>query len=218
MPLAIFDLDNTLIAGDSDDLWGQYLIDKGLRDAHNFGKQNAAYYQDYLDGRLDIQAFLNFQLQILAEHPKHQLKQWREDYINQLIKPKILPKAQQLIEQKRQTGHDLLIITATNRFITQPIAELLNIDQLIAPEVEQKNGQYTGKTYGIPSFGQGKVTRLQTWLKQQQKNLKNSYFYSDSHNDIPLLQQVTHPIAVDPDTKLQNHAKTHGWDIISLRD
>jgi HAD superfamily hydrolase (TIGR01490 family) len=217
MSVAIFDLDNTLIAGDSDDLWGQYLVAKGLRDAERFGKQNQAFYQDYLDGQLDIMAFLNFQLQILAEHPVEQLHQWRADFIDSVIRPLVLPKARTLIEKKRQAGYDLLIITATNRFLTAPIADLVGIEQLIAPEVEQINGCYTGKSYGIPSFGAGKVTRLQTWLATEQKDLHDSWFYSDSHNDLPLLEQVSHPVAVDPDDKLRQIASDKSWDIISLR-
>ncbi len=217
MPLAIFDLDNTLIAGDSDDLWGQYLVDKGLRDAEDFGKRNEAFYQDYLAGCLDIMAFLNFQLQILAEHPPEQLHQWRADFIEEKIRPIMLPAASALIKEKQQAGFDLLIITATNRFLTAPIAQLFGIDALIAPEVEEKDGRYTGKTFGVPSFAEGKVTRLHDWLAKQQQDLSDSWFYSDSHNDCPLLEQVSHPVAVDPDDKLKQIASDKGWDIISLR-
>jgi len=217
MPLAIFDLDNTLIGADSDDLWGQYLIEQGVRDADSFGRENKRFYQDYLEGQLDIQAFLRFQLKILSEYPLEQLHAWRADYLQAKIHPVMLPAAHELIEQKRQAGYTLLIVTATNRFLTAPIAELLNIPHLIATEAEMQDGCYTGYPTGIPSFAAGKVTRLNTWLKDQKMDLQDSWFYSDSHNDLPLLEQVSYPVAVDPDPTLRDIAQQRNWSVISLR-
>lgn len=217
MTLAIFDLDNTLIGGDSDTSWGDYLCEKGYVDAEEHASKHAQFYQDYMDGTLDIMVFLTFQLHILGKHDRATLEAWRADYIETLVTPLLLPKAQALVDQHRDQGHQLLIITATNRFITEPIAQLFGIDELIATEPEVIAGEYTGKVAGVPSFAEGKVTRLDQWLKDREETLEGSYFYSDSRNDIPLLEQVTHPVAVDPDDYLRDHAKTAGWEIISLR-
>lgn len=218
MKLAIFDLDNTLIAGDSDCLWGEYLIDIEQVDAEIYRQGHEQYYQDYLNGELDIQAFLEFQLKPLAENDMQTLLQWREDYVSKKIKPLVLNKAVQLVEEHKQQGHQLLIITATNRFLTAPIAEIFKIDELIACEPELIDGQYSGKVSGIPSFAEGKVTRLEQWLEQQPDQPEEIWFYSDSHNDIPLLDKVDYPIAVDPDEKLLEKAQESGWQTISLRD
>ena len=218
MSLAIFDLDNTLIANDSDFLWGQFLVDQGIVDKEVYAETNAKFYDDYKHGKLDMEEFLNFALKPLAEHSPEQLFEWREQFITDLIHPILLPAAQRLVNKHRQNGDTLLIITATNRFITEPIAQLYGIEQLLATEPEFQNGQYTGRFTGIPCFQEGKVHRLQHWLSiNPQESLDDSWFYSDSHNDLPLLQQVTHPVAVDPDDTLKEHALTNEWDIISLR-
>ncbi len=218
MTLAIFDLDNTLIGGDSDTSWGDFLCEKGYVDTEEHTRRHAEYYQDYLEGTLDIMEFLSFQLEILGKHDMKTLNVWREDYIVEMIEPILLPKAQALVEHHRQQDHQLLIVTATNRFITEPIAQLFGIDELIATEPEIINGRYTGHVAGTPSFAEGKVTRMQEWLTDREHSLEGSWFYSDSHNDIPLLEQVEYPIAVDPDDKLKEEAEKRGWKVMSLRN
>ncbi len=217
MKLALFDLDNTLIAGDSDCLWGEFLSEHGYVDADAYQAGHEKYYADYLNGKLDIAAFLKFQLKALADNDREQLEMWRKDYIEEKIKPVILPKAIDLIEDHRQRGHELLIITATNRFITQPIADELKIEHLIACEPELIDGQYTGQVTGTPSFAEGKVTRFNEWLAKVDQRHEETWFYSDSHNDIPLLKVVDHAVAVDPDETLSAEADRNGWSIISLR-
>lgn len=217
MKLAIFDLDNTLIAGDSDCLWGEFLSEQGYVDSDAYQAGHEKYYADYLNGELDITAFLKFQLKALADNDREQLEGWRKVYIEEKIKPVILPKAIELIEDHRQQGHELLIITATNRFITQPIADDLNIEHLIACEPELIDGQYTGEIIGTPSFAEGKVIRFNEWLRKLNHEAEEIWFYSDSHNDIPLLKGVDHAIAVDPDETLRAEAERNGWSIISLR-
>lgn len=218
MALAIFDLDNTLLGGDSDYLWGRYLAENNLVDAQQYHDANLAFMHDYEAGRLDINAFLEFVFEPLAKNNMEDLLKWRADYLQQKIIPIILPKGLELIEHHRQRGDTLLIITATNSFLTTPIAKLLNIDNLIGTDPEIRDGRYTGKVQGVPSFQQGKVTRLQQWLTEHQYDLKGSYFYSDSRNDLPLLEQVETPIAVDPDEKLAEIAQQRHWKILSLRE
>lgn len=215
--LAIFDLDNTLIADDSDFLWGQFLVDRGIVDPDYYEAANTKFYEDYKQGTLDIVEFLNFSLAPLALHDAQQLYQWREAFIEQVIKPVTLEAARQLVEKHRAAGDTLLVVTATNRFITEPIVKLYGIEHLIATTPEFKNGQYTGRFLGVPSFQQGKVTLLQEWLTANGQSLNGSYFYSDSHNDLPLLNLVDHPIAVDPDEKLLQTAQQAAWPVISLR-
>jgi HAD superfamily hydrolase (TIGR01490 family) len=217
MALAIFDLDNTLLGGDSDYLWGEYLVENKHVDGQDFQQANQDFYDQYVAGTMDIFEFLAFQLKPLADNDIHLLEQWRADYLKQKINPIILPAALKLIEKHAQQNDTLLIITATNRFITAPIADKLTIPNLIATEPEMKNGQYTGAVAGTPSFQQGKVTRLMSWLTDNQHSLEGSYFYSDSHNDLPLLELVSHPVAVDPDPQLTEAARQRGWPIQSLR-
>lgn len=217
MSLAIFDLDNTLLAGDSDYLWGRFLIEQGVVSREQYEQENQRYYDDYVRGDLDIYEFLTFQLRPLAENNMAALHQWREIYIQRKIHPVLLPKARQLIDGHRAKGDVIVIITATNRFITEPIAQLYGIEHLIATEPEIANGKFTGRVAGVPSFRDGKVTRLAEWMAPRGFNLEGSSFYSDSHNDLPLLEQVTYPVAVDPDETLAAHAETRGWPIISLR-
>lgn len=217
MALAIFDLDNTLLGGDSDYLWGEFLVENKLVDSKRYQQANQHFYDQYLAGTMDIVEFLNFQLKPLADNSSADLQRWRNQYLAEKIDPIILPAAQQLIAQHRQRGDTLMIITATNNFITAPIAEKLGISHLIATEAEIINKRYTGHVSGIPSYQQGKVERLHTWLNDHNQTLAGSYFYSDSHNDLPLLNIVDHPVAVDPDPKLLAFAKQHGWKTISLR-
>ncbi len=215
--LAIFDLDNTLIADDSDFLWGQFLVDRGIVDKGFYEDANAKFYEDYKHGTLDIVEFLHFSLAPLAMHDALQLYRWREEFVETVIKPVTLDAARQLVEQHRAAGDTLLVITATNRFVTEPIVELYGIDNLIATSPEFKNGQYTGKFLGTPCFQHGKVANLHSWLESTAHNLQGSYFYSDSHNDLPLLKLVDNPVAVDPDDKLREAAHLAEWPVISLR-
>lgn len=217
MSLAIFDLDNTLIGDDSDYLWGQFLVDQGIVEQAYYEAANAKFYDDYRQGTLDINEFLRFSLKPLADHPLEKLHQWRAQFVETIIKPKLLKPAQQLVDKHRERGDTLLVITATNRFVTEPIVNLYGISQLLATTPELIDGRYTGNVSGIPCFQQGKVTQLEAWLQNSTETLVDSWFYSDSHNDLPLLQQVTYPVAVNPDEKLASFAENAGWPIISLR-
>jgi HAD superfamily hydrolase (TIGR01490 family) len=218
MSLAIFDLDNTLIADDSDYLWGQFLVDQGIVDKEQYEHANAKFYEDYRQGKLDIVEFLNFSLQPLADNEPEQLYQWRAQFIEQIITPILLKPAQQLIDKHKARGDTLLVITATNRFVTEPIVKLYGIDNLLATTPEFINGRYTGGFMGVPCFREGKVTLLEAWLENSPHTLEGSWFYSDSHNDLPLLSIVDNPVAVDPDEKLAAAAKQADWSIISLRN
>lgn len=217
MALAIFDLDNTLIGGDSDYLWGQFVCEKGLVDADDFASRNEQFYADYKAGTLDIVAYLQFALGPLKGHSTQTLQAWHRQFMEEKIAPIMLPKAQRLIADHRNGGDELLIITATNEFITRPIATALGIDELIAAEAEIVDGCYTGEPAGTPSYKEGKITRLQQWLAGRETSMKGAYFYSDSHNDLPLLELVDNPVAVDPDPTLHAHAQNTGWPVISLR-
>jgi len=215
--IALFDLDNTLIAGDSDYLWGCFLVEQGIVDGERYEQANRRFYDLYKLGKLDIYEFLDFQLQPLAQHGMDTLQHWRTQYIQEKITPILLPRAHALLDRHRQQGDTLVIITATNRFITGPIAALYGIEHLLATEPEISDGRYTGKVAGTPCFQHGKVMRLQGWLAEHGETLDGSWFYSDSHNDLPLLGAVAHPVAVDPDEILLQHAGKHGWPVISLR-
>jgi len=217
LTLALFDLDNTLLAGDSDHAWGEFLVEEGLVDADEYRKANDRFYEEYLNGELDIFHYLRFALQPLARHEMDELLAWREAFLEKKVRPMMQDKARELLDQHRQQGHTLMIITATNRFVTEPIAELLGVEHLIATEPELVNGRYTGEVAGIPSFQDGKVTRLNDWLDHHKRTLEGAWFYSDSHNDVPLLKQVEYPVAVDPDPRLEALAKESGWPVISLR-
>lgn len=220
MQLAIFDLDNTLLAGDSDYQWGQYLIEIGVLNAAEHSAANEQFYADYKVGKLDIVAFLAFQLKPLSQYPRTQLDAWRAEYMAQKVRPMMTQKAHDKIAQHRAQGDQLLIITATNSFVTRPIASAYGIQELIGTDPEEINGQFTGNIAGIPSFKEGKITRLMQWLEARGETLQSysaSWFYSDSQNDLPLLGVVDHPVAVDPDPVLKAHAEAHGWPVISLR-
>jgi len=216
--LAIFDLDHTLLSGDSDHAWGQFLVDSKVVEPEHHQRQNDYFYEQYKAGCLDIEEYLAFALKPLTEQPLEKMLTLRETFIEQRIKPLITDKAHALIDKHQQAGDDLLIITATNAFVTRPIATLLGFEELIAPEPEFINGQYTGGITGTPSFQQGKVTRLEMWLAEKQIDLAGAFFYSDSHNDLPLLNIVDNPIAVDADEILTDTAIRNGWPIISLRN
>jgi len=218
--LALFDLDNTILAGDSDYNWSRFLIQEGYLDGAIHAEKNEKFYADYKAGTLDIFAFVEFQFKPLARNPRTVLNQLLKKYVEEVIKPMITEKARALVKRHQEEGDLIIVITATNSFITRPIAELFGIENLIGTDPEEKEGEFTGKVSGLPSFKEGKVTRLEAWLKGKNLSLasfENSYFYSDSHNDLPLMQKVTHPVAVDSDDVLSEYAKSKGWPQISLR-
>ena len=217
MALAIFDLDNTLIAGDSDHAWGEFLVEQNLVDGEEHKRLNDKFYADYLEGSLDIFEYLNFSLAPLARHPKPYLLDLRESFFAEKIRPLILEQGEQLIHKHRQQNDTILIITATNRFVTEPIAKALGVEHLIAVEVEENDNGYTGKPTGVPSYKEGKITRLEAWMDAHNETLQGSYFYSDSHNDLPLLKRVDYPVGVDPDDTLREFCDQQGWPTISLR-
>ncbi len=217
MILALFDLDNTLLAGDSDFEWAQFLIDRGVLDRATYEARNQAFYDQYKAGTLDIHEFLDFQLKPLSQYPRTVLDAWHAEYMKQRILPMIRDSARALVDKHRDEVR--VIITATNSFVTAPIARAFGIEHLIATEPEVRDGVFTGGVSGTPCFREGKVERLEAWLAERGENIKSvlkSTFYSDSHNDLPLLEQVGHPVAVDPDAALRAHAAARGWPIISL--
>ena len=218
--LALFDLDNTLLAGDSDYNWSLFLIRQGLLDEKTHHERNEQFYLDYKNGNLDIYKFLAFQLKPLSEHSMADLNALHAKYMDSVIRPMMTQKAQDLVNQHKAQGDLCLVITATNSFVTKPIAQAYGIAHLIGTDPEMVNGAYTGGVAGVPSFQEGKVTRLNQWLAERGQVLadfEQSYFYSDSHNDLPLMKLVTHPVAVDADAKLTDFAQQHGWPHISLR-
>lgn len=217
MALAIFDLDHTLLSGDSDHAWGQFLVDRGLVDPEVHQRRNDHFYEQYKAGSLDIHEYLEFAMRPLTEYDTDHMHAERDIFLNDRIEPLVSQKARDLIRHHEERGDTLLIITATNGFVTYPIAERLGIEHIIAPHPEVIDGRYTGRTVGIPSFQDGKVTRLKRWMEEHQHDMQGSYFYSDSHNDLPLLRLVDHPVAVDPDPTLQAEAEANDWPVISLR-
>jgi len=217
LSLAIFDLDHTLLQGDSDYAWGRFLIEQHLIDGAEYERENDRFYADYQAGTLDIMEFLAFALRPLAQHDRAQLDAWHRRFMQTKVLPMITPAARALVEQHRQKQDTLVIITATNRFVTEPIAREFKIDHLIATDPEEKDGRFTGNVAGTPCYREGKVTRLKSWMQQQGHTLTGSWFYSDSHNDLPLLSIVDHPVAVNPDETLAREARRRGWTVLSLR-
>lgn len=217
MALALFDLDNTLLAGDSDHAWGEFLCRRGLVDAETYRARNDAFYQDYLDGCLDVQAYQDFCQELLGRSDMAQLEAWHREFMVECIEPIILAQGEALIRRHQEAGDRVVIITATNRFITAPIAARLGVDTLLATECGMENGRYTGRSVDVPCFQDGKVVRLERWLAENGVSLEGSWFYSDSRNDLPLLSRVSNPVAVDPDPILRAEAEARGWPVISLR-
>ncbi|UJS25924.1 HAD family hydrolase [Thiothrix winogradskyi] len=217
MTLALFDLDNTLLNGDSDYAWGQYLVSKGLVEREHYETANQYFYDQYKQGVLDIHEFSAFSFQPLSERSMAELAALHREFMASTVHPMITEAAQQLVEQHRRQGHTLVVITATNSFITRPIVAAFGIPYLLATEPKIVNERYTREIDGIPCFQAGKVTRLQHWLENRAETLTGSYFYSDSRNDLPLLEMVDNPVAVDPDDTLHAIAQEKGWPIISLR-
>lgn len=217
MALALFDLDNTLLAGDSDYLWGVFLAERGIVDSTYYEKENQRFYDDYKQGTLDIFEFLSFSLKPLADNDPNTLRKLQADFLASKIRPLMSPASFELLDKHRQAGDTLVVITATNSFVTTPIVAAFGIEHLIATEPETDGDRFTGRVAGIPSFQEGKVKRLDAWMQERDMNLQGSWFYSDSHNDLPLLKQVDNPVAVDPDAQLDAYARQQGWPIISLR-
>ena len=220
MDLILFDLDNTLLAGDSDYEWAQFLIEKGVINRETHEARNLQFYNQYKAGTLDIVEFLDYQLKPLASHPQALLKQWRDDFVAQKIRPIITRQSRELVSTALAKTEHVLIITATNRFVTETIATELGVKYLIGTEPEEIDGEFTGKVSGTPSFREGKITRLNEWLAARNlhwDSFGTTRFYSDSLNDLPLLEKVHEAIAVDPDDTLRAHATQRGWPIISLR-
>lgn len=215
--LAIFDLDNTLLIGDSDHAWGEFLIEQGLVDAVSHKQKNDQFYSDYCEGKLDIYAYQAFALSAIKGKRPEELTELHQQFMANKIEAMIGPKALQLIDEHKARGDQLLIITATNDFVTQPIGERLGIKTVLGCNAEIVDGVYTGQIAGTPCFQEGKVTRLKEWLQDKPLTIENSIFYSDSHNDLPLMEAVGRATAVDPDEKLESYAKQKGWPIISLR-
>ena len=218
MNLALFDLDNTLLAGDSDFEWAQFLIHKGVLDGEIHEQRNLQFFQAYTAGTLNITEFLDFQLAPLAKTKRATLNTWHAEFMRERVRPIITTQARALVAKHRS---DLCaVVTATNSFVTAPIAREFGIDHLLATEPEQLNGEFTGGVVGTPSFREGKVTRVQEWLRMQSKEMSDfdkTYFYSDSLNDLPLLSLVSDPVAVDPDPILRAHAQKNRWPVITLR-
>jgi HAD superfamily hydrolase (TIGR01490 family) len=218
--LALFDLDNTLLDGDSDFEWAQFLIAKGVLDREVYEARNARFYEQYKAGTLNIDEFLDFQLKPLSRHPRALLDAWHAEFMSESILPIVLPAAQALVKYHRDAGALTAVVTATNSFVTGPIARHFGIDHLVATEPEHEDGQFTGRVVGTPAFRAGKISRVEAWLSGMGKDLQHfrrSWFYSDSLNDLPLLERVSDPVAVDPDATLQSHARARGWPVISLR-
>ena len=218
MRLALFDLDHTLLMGDSDHMWGDYMIEQGLVEREHHKRQNDRFYEDYKAGTLDIAAYTRFALEPLVRLGPSILLPLRERFIAERIDPIVAPAAPALLERHRIQGDTLVIITATNRFITEPIAQMLDVDDLLATDPELIDGRYTGNISGIPCYREGKVGKLEQWLAQQGERYEHITFYSDSHNDLPLLRHVQAPFAVDPDAELRAEAQRKGWPIITLRE
>lgn len=217
MALALFDLDNTLLADDSDYLWGCFLVDKGLVDKSTYDEANKRFYDEYKQGKLDIYEFLAFSLKPLTRYSVEKLGELHREFMQKLIRPVMTRKGIEKIRYHRHQGDITVIITATNSFVTAPIAAAFQVDDLIATEPEIIDGKYTGNVAGTPCFQQGKVTRLYQWLEKTSHDLRDSTFYSDSHNDLSLLECVSRPVAVDPDDELRVTAIKRNWEICSFR-
>ena len=213
MRLALFDLDNTLLAGDSDVLWGELLGRHGAMDLERIRR----FHDDYHAGTLDIDAFFEFQLAPLAREPRERLEAWREQFLEELVRPRITESARELVDRHRSLDHELAIITATSRFLATPIARELGVEHLLATEPEEFDGRFTGRVAGVPCYREGKLAHLNCWLRSrglERGDLAETWFYSDSHNDLPLLSAVEHPVAVDPCPRLAAHARLRGWPIL----
>jgi HAD superfamily hydrolase (TIGR01490 family) len=211
MALALFDLDKTLLGGDSDFLWGEFLSEIGAVDVDNYQVKNQKFFDDYAKGQLNINEYLEFCLSPLADNSIKQLNKWHQQFMAEKIQPIFLEKAKKVVDAHKKNGDRVLVITATNSFVTRPIAKIYGIDELLATEPEMSAGEFTGKVSGEPCFQIGKVHKLNAWCKENNAHLKEAYFYSDSHNDLPLLELVDNPIVVHGDKTLLNIAQQKNW-------
>jgi len=219
MQLALFDLDHTLLPIDSDYEWSRFLVRLGVRDEASFQRDNERFYRDYQAGTLDIQAFLTFQLAPLAQYPRATLHAWHDQFMTEVITPQMQPEARALVQQHQRQGDLVALVTATNAFVTAPIARAFGIDHLVATQVEEIDGAYTGRPLGTPSFREGKLVRTDEWLHSLGHTFgqfTRTWFYSDSHNDLPLLHRVSDPVATNPDPRLEATAREQGWPIVRL--
>jgi HAD superfamily hydrolase (TIGR01490 family) len=220
MHLALFDLDHTLLPIDSDYEWSRFLARIGVLDGEAHQRENERFYRDYLEGTLDIDAFLRFQLAPLGAHPRETLEAWHRRYMAEVIEPRILPPARELVDRHRARGDLVALVTATNAFVTAPIARAFGIEHLVATGVERDvDGRYTGRPQGTPSFREGKIVRTGEWLASLGRTLGDfgrSWFYGDSRNDLPLLERVTDPVATNPDEVLHATAVARGWPVLRL--
>jgi HAD superfamily hydrolase (TIGR01490 family) len=217
LKLALFDLDNTLLDGDSDFEWAQFLIERGVIDRELYESKNQRFYDQYKDGTLDIHEFLDFQLKPLSRHSRKVLDEWHEEFMRRKVRGMMSETAQDLVAEHRAAGDVCVVITATNSFVTAPIARAFGVENLIATEPEQQDGEFTGRVAGVPSFREGKITRLEEWMAERGWNwdsFADSVFYSDSLNDLPLLCKVKTPVAVKPDATLRAHAEREGWRVV----
>ena len=221
--LALFDLDNTLLPCDSDYEWGQFLARVGVVDSQYYAEQNERFYQDYKEGKLDIHAFLRFALKPLSEHSRAQLKEWHDAFMNEVIHGQLRQQALDLVKRHQDAGDLCCVVTATNSFVTRPIVERFGIEHLIATEPattgDNPLANFTGEVKGIPNFREGKIQRVHDWLASQNlalDQLSRSYFYSDSMNDLPLLEMVSNPVATNPDKRLRSEAAKRNWPILEL--
>ena len=217
MSLAIFDLDNTLIGGDSDFLWGEFIGEEGIVDANAYRKKNEYFYQQYDLGTLDIYAWLEFCLEPLTRYSMTELQELHHRFMIQKIEPILLDKAQNCINRHKERGDTVLVITASTSFVTAPIVKKYGINHLLATEPEIKEGRYTGGVSGMPCFQSGKIDKLMPWLQKNKETLTGSTFYSDSHNDLPLLELVDNPVAVNADKILTQIAEKKGWKVLNWR-
>ena len=221
--LALFDLDHTLLPCDSDYEWGQFLARIGVVDSKYYAQQNERFYQDYKDGKLNIQEFLRFALKPLSEHSRAQLKEWLDAFMEEVITSQLRQQALDLVKRHQDAGDLCCVVTATNSFVTRPIVESFGIQHLVATEPatagDNPLANFTGEVKGIPSFREGKIQRVHDWLATQNlvlDQLPQSYFYSDSMNDLPLLEKVSNPIATNPDARLRDEASKRHWPILEL--
>jgi HAD superfamily hydrolase (TIGR01490 family) len=217
LKLALFDLDHTLLDGDSDSLWGRFLVKQGVVDAEEYRREGARYMAEYRAGRLDIHEFLAFGLRPLKDNTPERLESWRAAFTQDCVLPRIPAASRALLKRHRDLRHTLVIITATNSFITAPIAAEFGVDALIATEPERDGARFTGRVAGVPCFREGKVQKLEAWLEEVQGKPDESWFYSDSHNDLPLLERVEHPVTVNPDEVLAKTATQRGWPVMALK-
>jgi HAD superfamily hydrolase (TIGR01490 family) len=220
MKLTLFDLDNTLLAGDSDYEWGQFLVDRGVLSRADYEAQNARFYEQYKAGTLDIHQYLGFALGPLAAHAPEELARWHEAFMRERVRPMLLPRALELVARHVAAGELCAVVTATNSFVTAPIAREIGVPHLVATEPERVAGRFTGRVSGTPCFREGKLACVDEWLAglgRRFEDFADSRFYSDSHNDLPLLARVRHAVAVDPDAALAAEAARRGWPVISLR-